>query len=160
MYQNFHFLKEVLFFTVSLVVYFPFYLKRIVSCFIFSEDYKAQNVHSLLEKEDFSSNCIINRDTTLSPKYERRDECCITIPEDNLSQSGHKDEDSSSLGDNILPHQQSSSFQLGTKVIFKPLVLPTILHQYPSKVFKFLPTFSGEEKDISAEKHILEFDTF
>ena len=100
-YQGLILLKEVLFFTISLVVYFLLPIKNIVSCFIFSEDYKAQNVHSLLEKEDFSSNCIIDLDTTLSPKYERRDDCC-TIPESNLSQSRHKGEDSSSLGDNIL----------------------------------------------------------
>ena len=49
------------------------------SCFISSEDYKAQNVHSLLEKEDFSFDFIINLDANL---YERRDECYITIPED------------------------------------------------------------------------------
>ena len=79
-YQSLNLLKEVLFFTISLVVYFPLHIKKIVSCFIFSEYFKAQNVHSLLEKEDFSSDCIIDLDTTLSPKYERRDECCIIIP--------------------------------------------------------------------------------
>ena len=81
-----------------------------------------------MEKDDFSYACIIDLDTTLSPKYERRDNCCITIPEDNQSQSGHKGDDSSSLGDNIMPHKQSTTFLLGAKVIFKPLVLPTVLH--------------------------------
>ena len=110
MYQNFHFLKEVLFLFVSLVIYFPFYIKRIVSCFVFSKDYKAQNVNSLLEKDDFSSACIINLDTSVSPKHERRDDCCITIPEDNQSCSGHKGDDSSSLDDNILPHKNLTAF--------------------------------------------------
>lgn len=151
-YQSLNLLKEVLFFTISLVVYFPLHIKKIVSCFIFLENYKVQKVHSLLENEYFSSACIIDLDTTSSPKYERRDDCCITIPEDNLSQSGHKGEDSSSLGDNILPHKQSASFQLGTKVIFKHLVLPTVLHQYPLKRFKFLPSFSGESDEVAAER--------
>lgn len=153
-------LNEVLFFTIILVVYFPLHIKKIVSWFIFSEHYKAQNVHSLLEKEDFSSDCIIDLDTNLSPKYERRDGFFIIIPEGNMSQSGRKGEDSSSLGDNILPHKKFASFQLRTKVIFKPLVLPTILHQYLSKRFKFLPSFSLEEEDISAEQNILEFGYF
>ena len=142
-YQSLNLLKEVLFFTINLVVYFPLHIKNIVSWFIFLEDYKAQNVHYLLEKENFSFNCIIDLDTTLSPKYERRDDCYITIPEGNLSEFGHKGKDSSSLGDEILPHKKSTCFQLGTKVIFKPLVLPTILHQCSSKGFKFLPSFFG-----------------
>ena len=77
-YQGWKLLKEFLFFTISLVVYFPLHIKNIISYFIFSKDYKAQNVHSLLEKEDFSFDCIIDLDTTL---YERRDECYTTIPE-------------------------------------------------------------------------------
>ena len=64
------------------------------------------------------------------------------------------------MGDKILPHKQSTSFQLGTKVIFKPLVLPTIFHQYPSKGFKVLAIFSGEEEYISVEQHIMEFEYF
>ena len=154
MYQNLHFLKEVLFFTVSLVVYFPFYIKRIVSCFIFSEDYKTQNVNSLLEKY-FA--CIINFDTSVSPKHERREDCFITIPEDNQSQSGHKGDDSSSLDDNILLHKKLTVFEFKNREIFKPLKLPAILHQYPSNGFKSLPSFSWKEKDISAKSHILEF---
>ena len=61
------------------MVYFPLHIKKIISCFISSEDYKAQNVHSLMEKEDFSSDCIIDLEKTL---YEWRDECYITIPKD------------------------------------------------------------------------------
>ena len=160
MYQNFSFLKEVLIFTISLVVCFPLYIKKIVTCLISWEDYKTQNAHYLLEKEYFSSACIIDLDTTLSPKYERRDDCCITIPKDNQSQSGHKGDDSSSLDDNIFPHKQLTIFPLKNKEIFKPLKLPTIIHQYPSKEFKSLPSFFGEEEDISAELHILEFEYF
>ena len=132
MYHNFRFL-EVLFFTISLVVYFPFYLKRIVSCFIFSEYYKAQNVNSLLEKDDFSSACIINLDTSVSSKHERRDDCCITIPKDYQSHSGHKGDDSSSLDDNIFPHKKLIVFQFKNKEIFKP---PEAARQLPSISFK------------------------
>ena len=46
------------------------------------------------------------------------------------------------------------------KKIFKPLKLPTFLHQYPSRGFKILPSFLGEEEDISTEQHILEFEYF
>ena len=113
-----------------------------------------------MEKDEFSFSCIIDLDTNLSPEYERRDDCCITIPKDNQSQSAHKGADSSSLDDNILPHKQFTIFQLKNKEIFKPLKLPTILHQYPSKGFKFLPSFSGEEVYISAKQHILEFEYF
>ena len=59
-----------------------------------------------MENEDFSFDCIIDLDTNLSPKHDRRDGCCITIPEGNLSQPRRKGEDSSSLGDNILPHKK------------------------------------------------------
>ena len=154
-YQSLNLLKEFLFFTINLVVYFPIHIKNIVSCFIFSEDYKPQKVHSWLKEEYFSSACTIHLDTSLSPKYERRDDYCITIPKDNQSQSGHKGDDSSSLGDSILSHKQSTAFQLKNKEIFKPLKLPTILHQNPSKGFKFFPSFSGEEEDISTRENFM-----
>ena len=60
------------------MVYFTLQIKKIVSCLISSEYYKAQNVHFVLEKEYFSSDWIIDLDATL---YERIDECFITFPE-------------------------------------------------------------------------------
>jgi hypothetical protein len=42
---------------------------------------------------------------------------------------------------------------------YKPLKLPSILHDLPPKIFKYLPKFNGED-DVSAEKHMVAFEHF
>ena len=43
---------------------------------------------------------------------------------------------------------------------YKPLQLPPILHDFPTKHYKYLPKFDGESKDFIAEKHLQAFEHF
>ena len=43
---------------------------------------------------------------------------------------------------------------------YKPLQLPPILHDFPTKHYKYLPKFDGESKDFTAEKHLQTFEYF
>ena len=43
---------------------------------------------------------------------------------------------------------------------FKPLILPTILHDFPEIHYLYLPRFDGECDNITIERHMLNFETF
>jgi hypothetical protein len=43
---------------------------------------------------------------------------------------------------------------------YKPLILPPILHDFPENYYKYLPRFDGEYGNITAEKHIQNFENF
>ena len=41
-----------------------------------------------------------------------------------------------------------------------PLCLPQILHDFPTRHYKYLPKFDGESEDLIAEKHLQAFEYF
>ena len=43
---------------------------------------------------------------------------------------------------------------------YRPLKLPSILHDFPQKHYKYIPKFSGELDNISTDKHMEGFDHF
>ena len=43
---------------------------------------------------------------------------------------------------------------------YRPLKLPSILHDFPQKHYKYIPKFSGELDKISTDKHMEGFDHF
>ena len=44
--------------------------------------------------------------------------------------------------------------------IYKPLVLPPILHDFPANYFHYIPRFDGEYGYITTEKHIQGFENY
>ena len=58
------------------------------------------------------------------------------------------------------PHDQPSAFQIKIRMkMFKPLILPYLLHPYPLYYYEYLPLFSGENQ-VSGEKHLESFEYF
>jgi hypothetical protein len=43
---------------------------------------------------------------------------------------------------------------------YRPLKLPSILHDFPTKNYRYLHVFDGELEKISAEKHVHDFEHF
>ena len=43
---------------------------------------------------------------------------------------------------------------------YRPLHLPHVLHDFPTKHYKYLPKFDGESKNLTAEKHLQSFEHF
>ena len=41
-----------------------------------------------------------------------------------------------------------------------PLRLPQILHDFPTKQYKYLPKFDRESEDLTTEKHLQDFEYF
>jgi len=43
---------------------------------------------------------------------------------------------------------------------YKPLILPPISHAFPKNHYLYLPRFDGECDNITAERHVLNFESF
>ena len=43
---------------------------------------------------------------------------------------------------------------------YKPLVLPSVLHAFPKNYDLYLPRFDGESKNVNAEQHVQNFESF
>ena len=43
---------------------------------------------------------------------------------------------------------------------YKPLVLPSVLHAFPKNYDLYLPMFDGESKNVNAEQHVQNFESF
>lgn len=43
---------------------------------------------------------------------------------------------------------------------YKPLVLPYVLHDFPQNYDLYLPRFDGESKNVNAEQHVQNFESF
>ena len=43
---------------------------------------------------------------------------------------------------------------------YRPLHLPHVLHDFPTKHYKYIPRFDGESDNLTAEKHLQDFDHF
>ena len=43
---------------------------------------------------------------------------------------------------------------------YKPLVLPSFLHAFPKNYDLYLPRFDGESKNVNAEQHVQNFESF
>jgi hypothetical protein len=80
MYQLMSFLHELILFFISSFLFFPFHLKMIILCFVYSDDHKPTNAYSSLSKEDLSSSCTINLDPISSSEFIGKNEVHISIP--------------------------------------------------------------------------------
>ena len=43
---------------------------------------------------------------------------------------------------------------------YRPLQLPHVLHYFPTKHYQYLPIFDGESHNLTAEKHLQDFEHF
>jgi hypothetical protein len=76
-YQLISFLHELLFFFISSFLSFPLHVKRIILCFVYSDDCKPTNAYSPLSNEDLSSSCTIDLD--LIPSCEPIDKVEVYV---------------------------------------------------------------------------------
>jgi hypothetical protein len=67
-YQDVSFLQELIFFFISSFLSFPSYVRRIILCFIYSDDHKPTTVYPSLKEEDMHSSYIV--DVNPSPSSE------------------------------------------------------------------------------------------
>src|SRR5713226_9794364 len=77
-YQLVTFLHEVLFLFISSFLSFPLHVKRIIFCFVYSDDHKPSSTYPSLEEENMHSSCFIDVDPI--PSFEINVQHDIHIP--------------------------------------------------------------------------------
>ena len=88
--------------------------------------------------------------------------CTFDFDQDLLSEphdiKDHPDEPHDTTNDNAsIPHSFVSS-NIQNRYI--PLHLPHVLHDFPTKHYKYLPRFDGESDNLTAEKCLQAFEHF
>jgi hypothetical protein len=174
-YQFISLLHELLLFFISSFMLFPSHVKRIIFCFVYSENHHPSCMYPSIEEEYLHTTYIVDVDSVSLPQPIHKDDHCIQIPPE-FDQSCNLIEvetDSKPIQSSIpfcitdepchQPinfHNQPTSFQIKIRMkMFKTLRLPYLLHPYPLDFFEYLPRFSGENQ-VSAERHLESFKDF
>ena len=135
-YSSFSFLQDVSFF-VNFFLYFPNLVKTVFHSSLHSkQNHEFTPVYPYLRTEIISSSRTF--DFEQDPSFEPRD---IKY---------HPCQPHGTIVDNTsIPHSSVSS---NIPNRYRPLHLPLILHDFPTKHYKYLPKFDGESKSLTAEK--------
>jgi hypothetical protein len=174
-YQFISLLHELLLFFITSFILFPSRVKRIIFCFVYSENHHPSCIYSSLEEEILQP-CIVDVDSVALPQPIHKDDHCISFPlESDQPCDLEKIEIVSDPVQISAPlviisepchelvtisHDQPTAFQVKIRMkMFKPLKLPLLLHPYPDDCYEYLPLFSGENQ-ASAERHVESFLDF
>jgi hypothetical protein len=167
-YQFISLLRELLYFFISSFILFPSHVKRIILCFVYSEDYQPSFISPYLEEESLQPPYVVDVDPISFPQPVHKDEHCIQISLETDQPCNHENDEFESKSSQISllspippkPCFQPTEFQSKIRQrVFKPLKLPAHLHPYPPYFVEYLPHFTGESH-VSAEKHLEAFENF
>jgi len=61
---------------------FPSHIKRIILCFVYSDDHQSSFIYPSLEEEYLHIACIVDVDSIFSPNPIHKYDLCIQIPPD------------------------------------------------------------------------------
>jgi hypothetical protein len=174
-YQFMILLHELLLFFISSFMLFPSHVKRIIFCFVYSDDHQPTFVYPSLEEVDLHPPCVVDVNSISLPQPIPKDEFCIQIPSESEHSCNLEEVELVSKPVQIsaplaiisepcqqltISHDQPTTFQVKICMkMFKPLQLPHLLHPYPDDCYEYLPWFSGENQ-ASAERHMDSFLDF
>jgi hypothetical protein len=148
------FLHELLFFFINSFLSFPLHIKRIILCFVYSDDHQQSFVYPSLEEDDLHSACVVDVDHISSPHPFHKDDVCIQVlPE--IDQPCNREDDETDLSPSqilspttitaklcnqfVKPHFHPTNFHSRVRhKMFKPLKLPSHLHPYPPNFVEYL----------------------
>jgi hypothetical protein len=173
-YQFIGLLHELLLFFITSFILFPSCVKRIIFCFVYSENHHPSCIYPSLEEEILQP-CIIDVDSIVLPQPIRKDDHRISFPLESNQPCDH--EKIEIISDPVqisapltiifescqqltISREQPTVFQVKIWMkMVKPLELPLLLHPYPNDCYEYLPWFSGENQ-ASAERHVESFLDF
>ena len=108
------------------------------------QSYEFTPVYPSLRTKSFPSPCTFDFDRDLSfEPYDLKGHSCK--PHETTTNS------------TSIPHSSVSSYIPNR---YRPLYLPHILHNFPTKHYKFLPKFDGEIKNLTYENNLQAFENF
>ena len=144
-YSSFIFLQDVLSFFINLLLSIP---KSIRTFFQYALPPKQNHEFTLeypsLRIESPLSQCTFDLDRNLSfETHDLKDHPC--------------EPHGTSMDNTYIPPSFVSST---TPNRYIPLHLPLIIHDFPTKRYKYLPKFDGEIKNLTAEKNLQAFEHF
>ena len=144
-YSSFSFLQDVLSLLVKFFLSFPKLVKTVFHCSLHTkQNHEFTPVYPSLRTESIPSLCMFDVDQYLSFKpYDIK---------------GHPCDPLEAIVDNTsIPHSSVSS---NIPNRYRTLHLPLILHDFPTKYYKYLHKFDGEIKSLTSEKNLQAFENF
>ena len=124
---------------------FPKLVKIICHCLLHSkQDHGFTYVYPSLQIENISPYSIFNSDQ--DPLFE------LHNINDQLCESHNTKVDTTLLSHDSVPSKIQNQY--------RPLQLPHVLHDFPTKHYKYLPRFGGESDNLTTEKHLQSFENF
>jgi hypothetical protein len=102
MYHFISFLHEILFFFISSFLSFPLHIRRIVLCFVYSDDHQHSFIYPSLEEEGLHSACVVDVDHVSSPQPIEKNEVYISILLEHALSCNHVNDGIDSLSSQIL----------------------------------------------------------
>jgi hypothetical protein len=144
-YSSLSLVQEVLFCFINIFLSFPEFFKRIFLHLLCSnESQRSTLVYPSLQTVGIPPSCITDiHQAPSSEPYDVHDHSC------------ELNETKAELVPSVLNPAPSKIQER-----YSPLKLPSILHDFPLKHYKYLPRFDGELDGHSAEKHIQVFEHF
>jgi len=79
-YQFMSFIHEILFLFISSFLSFPSHIKRIILCFVYSDDNRPSFIYPSFEEENMPSSCVVDIDLVSSPLSIHKSEIYISSP--------------------------------------------------------------------------------
>ena len=135
-YLGSNFLQNTLAFLVNIFFSFPKFIKIIYhGLFHSKQSFEFTPVYPSLQTESISSSCTSDFNQDLLPE----------IPDIKRQSSGPHD---------TIPEVMSfpqNYIASNIQKWYRPLYLPPILHDFPTKHYKYLPRFDGEFENFTAE---------
>jgi hypothetical protein len=153
---------------------FPSRVKRIIFCFVYSEDYHPSFISPYLEEESLQPPYVVDVDPIALPQPIPKDEICIQIPSESdhacdleeIELVSKPAQISAPLAIISEPDQQLTILMISPQNFSLRLDKGcSNLSSYPSSsslssiFFEYLPHFTGENH-VSAEKHLEAFENF
>ena len=136
-YSSFNFLLDALSFFVNLLLSIPKLVKTVFHYALHSQqNHQFTPVYPSLRTESFPSPCTFDFDRDLS--FEPHD------------LKGHPCEPHETTANNTSISHSSISSDIPNR--YRPLHLPHILHNFPTKHYTYLPKLDGESKNLTVEK--------
>jgi hypothetical protein len=153
---------------------FPLHVKRIIFCFVYSENHYPSCIYPKLEEEILQPYILDVDSISSSPSILKNEFCNSIFPDfdkpcdlEEIKIDSKPCQISTPLAiisepcqQLDIPHDQPTTFQIKIRMkMFKPLKFPSLLHPYPIDCYEYLPWFSGENQ-ASAERHLESFLDF
>ena len=144
-YLSLCFFQDALSCLISLFLSFPRFIKTTFYGSAHSEQsYEYIPVYPSLRTESVASSCTSGFDLDFSPEAHEIQGHPCEIHETS--------DDSLSIVPNLVSLVSPSQY--------KPLRIPPILQDFPTRYYKYLPKFDGDSKNLIAEKHVQTFEHF